>query len=359
MAKKIYKLGVLGLGEGRSIISAALQSTQWELVNMCDMNEVLCKERASEFGLNKYTLDYEDLLKDSSIEVIGIYTPDQLHGKHIIQALEAGKHVICTKPVLTSLEEAEKIIECQKKTKCKVFVGQSSRFFEPMLHQREDFEKGLHGEITSVETHYITDARWFLKKDWSLKKGFSFMYNFLIHAVDLVCWYYPEIEEVYAMSNVSTNTTAYGINVPDTLKLLLKDSKGRTGLALGSYAVPCLEKIVEPSISCTLRGTKGVSRGEYQNLIYHTSFENQEPTTHDFSDKRDYYFRFGGDNHHAGEYQNYIEYFADCLDADLTPKPDLKEAFNILAVMEAIEKSIETGLPVKVKDIISKYEFLK
>ena len=104
-SNKKYRIGVLGLGEGRSIISATLKSERWDLVNVCDLNEELCKERMKEFGLPGYTLDYKDMLKDDSIDTIGIYTPDQLHGRHIIQALEAGKNVICTKPLLSSLSQ--------------------------------------------------------------------------------------------------------------------------------------------------------------------------------------------------------------------------------------------------------------
>ena len=81
--KKIYRLGILGLGEGRSVISAALSSPHWEIGNICDLNESLCQQRCKEFGLTDYTTRYEDLLRDPQIDVIGIYTPDQLHSLHI------------------------------------------------------------------------------------------------------------------------------------------------------------------------------------------------------------------------------------------------------------------------------------
>ena len=93
---KKFTMGVLGLGEGRSIISAVQNSELWELGNICDLNEELCKERCQEFGLDGYTTEYQNMLDDESIDVIGIYTPDQLHAAHIKMALEAGKHVICT-----------------------------------------------------------------------------------------------------------------------------------------------------------------------------------------------------------------------------------------------------------------------
>ena len=65
--KKIYRLGILGLGEGRSVISAALSSPHWEIGNICDLNESLCQQRCKEFGLTDYTTRYEDLLRDPQL----------------------------------------------------------------------------------------------------------------------------------------------------------------------------------------------------------------------------------------------------------------------------------------------------
>src|SRR3954468_12510088 len=104
------RLGVLGLGEGRSIISAALNSDLWELARICDLNEELCQERAAEFKFPHYTTKFDDLLSDSNIDAIGIYTPDPLHARHIRACLDAGKHVICTKPLIDDMKEAKALL---------------------------------------------------------------------------------------------------------------------------------------------------------------------------------------------------------------------------------------------------------
>lgn len=353
---KKLKLGVLGLGEGRSIISAVQESAYWELGNICDLNEELCKERCREFGFDRYTLDYEEMLADESIDVIGIYTPDQLHGKHIKMALLAGKDVICTKPLLVDLGEANELLQVQKETGRTVFVGQSSRYFEPARRQREDYLAGKHGELETVETHYISDSRWFLERAWSHQKGFSWMYNFMIHAVDLAVWYLPEIEEVYGLGNISENTLEKGVNVKDTLKFLLKDKSGRFASVSGAYAIPTLGSAVEQSISCTLRGSKGISRAGYPKLQYYTNFAPVEKTAklQKFDEMHGFYFRFEAENHHAGEYQNYIDEFALCLQKGETPKPDLKEGIRTLAVMEAMNESLESGQVVKVSEVLKR-----
>lgn len=354
---KIYRLGILGLGEGRSVISAAQKSPRWEIANICDLNEELCKKRCQEFGLTVYTTLYQDMLDDPDIDVIGIYTPDQLHALHIKMALEAGKDVICTKPLMLSLDKADELLKIAKRAKRHVFIGQSSRYFEPARRQHADFEAGKLGELVTLETHYISDSRWFLERSWSRTKGFSWMYNFMIHAVDLAAWYLPQIEDVYGVGVVSQNTKDYSLSVPDTMKFILKDKNGICATISGIYAAPTLGYEVEQSISCTLRGTKGICRAGYPRLEYFTNFEPVAETSllHDYSDLHNYYFRFEGLTHHAGEYQNYLEHFAAAMDKDEIPKPDLKEGIRTLAIMSAMDESMKTGTVVKVSDILKKY----
>ena len=356
---KPLRMGVLGLGEGRSVISAVQASTDWELGGICDLNEELCKRRAVEFGLTAYTLDYDDLLRDPEIDVIGIYTPDQLHAAHIRMALEAGKHVVCTKPLMVSLDGAKELLEIQRKMDQMVFIGQSSRYFEAAMHQRRDFEAGRHGELVVVETSYISDSRWFLERDWSHETGFSWMYNFLIHAVDLALWYLPQAEEVVGFGVTSANSRNLGVEANDTMKFLLRDEDGRIASVTGAYATPALALPVEHFITCTLRGTMGASKAD---CPFDYGFHFSEPgkfkhtETENYEEKRPYYYRFEGDTHHAGEYQNYLEYFASCLREGKTPLPDLREGIRTIAVMETMKRSLESHQVERVSETLTAWD---
>src|ERR1700759_2451548 len=120
----MLRLGILGLGEGRSTMSAAIASKKWDLRMICDRNEDLCRQRADEFKMYEYTTNYQDMLDDKQIDAIAIYTPDHLHAQHIKQALQHGKHVICTKPFIDNLADANELLELAEKSGKKVFVGQ-------------------------------------------------------------------------------------------------------------------------------------------------------------------------------------------------------------------------------------------
>ena len=73
------------------------------------------------------------------------------------------------------------------------------------------------------------------------------------------------------------------------------------------------------------------------------------------ANKEPYYFRFTGRSHHAGEYQNYIEYFARCLAGGETPKPDLAEGIGTVALMTAMERSLTTRRPVNVQSVLEEF----
>ncbi len=344
----MYKLGILGLGEGRSTMSAALQSPKWTLHKICDRNEELCQKRAKEFDFHHYTTNYQDLLNDPEIDVIGIYTPDHLHAEHIAMALRAGKHVVCTKPLIDDLSKANELIELCKSTGKKVFVGQSSRFFEPMKHQRADYEAGEIGELVTVEAYYHADHRWFLGKGWSLEESFKWLYGGMSHPVDLIRWYLPDIVEVMGYGMLSPNGKAGGLKNPDTMHFILKAADGRIARVSGVYSCPVQPTVRDSEMSCILRGTEGCSQGDYMDLRYAITNRAGEEKLLTFDHKLKHYFRFEGKSHHAGEYQNYLEYFANCLDSGKTAYPDIAEGIGTVAVLQAMDESLRTGMPVKV-----------
>jgi len=355
MSKKI-NLGILGLGEGRSAISAALNSDFINLKMLCDIDENQCKIRSKEFDFHNYTLSYEEMLSNKDIDTIAIYTPDKLHSQHILQALEADKHVICTKPLLNDLSDALNLLEKSKKYNRRVFVGQSSRFFEPMKRQRKDYEEGLIGELETIEAYYHADHRWFLDKSWSLEKSFKWLLGGLSHPVDLIRWYLPNITEVMGYGYLSKNGRKHGLKNFDTMHFVLKASDGRIARVSGVYTCPIQPVSRDSEMSCILRGTEGASQADYMDLRYAIHDKSGEERTITWEDKLKHYFRFEGKSHHAGEYQNYFEYFTQSLFNDFIAKPDLQEGIGTVVLLMAMETAMKEERPVKIKEILEDYK---
>jgi predicted dehydrogenase len=350
----MLKLGILGLGEGRSTMSAAIESPKWDLKMICDRNEDLCRQRADEFKMYDYTTNYQDMLDDKDIDVIAIYTPDHLHAEHVKQALLHNKHVVCTKPFIDDLSKAKELIELADKSGKKIFIGQSSRFFEPAKRQRKDFEAGLVGELITVESHYNADHRWFLEKPWALEQSFKWLYGGLSHPVDFIRWYLPNIEEVMGYGMISSIGKKAGLKNEDTMHFVFKATDGRIARVSGAYTGPTQPAQRDSGMSVILRGTDGASQADYHELRYAITDKTGEEKIVTWGDSViKHYFRFEGQSHHAGEYQNYLEYFADSIEQNFTAYPDLKEGIGTIALLQAMDQSLKTGVPVKVADILN------
>ncbi|SFP85029.1 Gfo/Idh/MocA family protein [Parafilimonas terrae] len=352
----MLNIGILGLGEGRSTISAALQSSKWNLKTICDRNEALCKQRAEAFNFHHYTTNYDDMLNDESIDAIAIYTPDHLHAQHVKQALLHNKHVICTKPFIDDLKDASELLQLQQQTNKKVFVGQSSRFFEPAKRQRKDFEAGEIGELITIESHYNADHRWFLEKPWALEKSFKWLYGGLSHPVDFIRWYLPNIQEVMGYGMISANGKAAGLKHEDVMHFIFKADDGRIARVSGSYTGPIQPAQRDSGMTCILRGTEGASQTDYHELRYAITDKTGEEKIVTWGDATlKYYFRFEGQSHHAGEYQNYLEYFADSIEQNFSAYPDMREGIITIAVLKGMDKSLQTGKPIIIKEILEQY----
>ncbi len=352
----MLRVSILGLGEGRSTMSAVLHSQKMKLIKICDINEALCEKRAKEFDFPYYTTDYNELLHDDSIDVIAIYTPDHLHATHVEQALLHGKHVVCTKPFIDDLSQAKDLLAISEKSGKKVFIGQSSRFSEPMKRQREDFETGVIGDLITIESHYHADHRWFLEKEWSLLESFKWLYGGLSHPADFIRWYLPDIEEVMGYGMTSTNGIDAGLKNEDVMHFVFKAKDGRIARVSGVYSSPTQPTKRDSALSCILRGTEGANQADYHELRYSvTTNEGEEKIIHWGDDKLKYYYRFEGQTHHAGEYQNYLEYFVDSIEQGFTAYPNMEEGIGTVVLLQAMDRALQTEKPVKIAEIRAEF----
>jgi predicted dehydrogenase len=122
---------------------------------------------AQQLGLAKAYASYEELLSDHEVEVVHITTPNRWHREMVVRALEAGKHVVCEKPLATnSMETAELVERAAKSPHLLTAVNYNVRFYPLALQARQLIQQGVIGRVLSVRGAYIQD--WLLKEtDWN------------------------------------------------------------------------------------------------------------------------------------------------------------------------------------------------
>ncbi|SHN31884.1 Predicted dehydrogenase [Cyclobacterium lianum] len=167
-------VAVVGTGFiGPAHIEALRRSPNIEVAALCEVNEELAKAKAAQLGITKAML-FEDMLKDDSIKAVHICTPNFLHYAQSKAVLEAGKHVICEKPLATKIEEAEELVKLAKKSGLVNAVHFNLRYY-PMVRQMKTMrESGELGDIYSIMGSYLqdwlflqTDYNWRLEPDKS------------------------------------------------------------------------------------------------------------------------------------------------------------------------------------------------
>jgi predicted dehydrogenase len=124
------------------------------------------KKLADEFQAEKVEADYRKILDDPAVEAVHICTPNALHFPMAQDALNAGKHVICEKPLATSVEEARKLVDLARQTKRRNCTFHNLRYYPIVQHMRRMREDGDLGEILVVQGTYSQD--WLLyDTDWN------------------------------------------------------------------------------------------------------------------------------------------------------------------------------------------------
>lgn len=345
-------IGVIGLHEGRTLLLALGRTALCKGAAGCDLEQKKIDAVKKDLPDLFYTNNYREMLQRPDVDIVAIYTPDSLHGRHIVEAFEAGKDVICTKPLFNSLADARRVLETARRTGRKLLVGQSTRFFESFARQRKAYEEGHLGELELVDAHYIHRMDWFYEKSsWALSDT-DWIFLGMSHPIDLVRWYLGPIREVHAYASTSALGRRYGLKGGDVFVVNLRAEDGRIGRAMGHYGLKELPS-ARNAIELFLCGTRNSSFAQYHDMRYKYSLDDGTEVCEDpLHELRHYYFNSEIHGMHYGEFASYADYFADALIHGKSYSPNLEEGVETFCVMEAIRQSTESGKPVVVGPVL-------
>ena len=165
------------------------------------------REYAESLGLYAYG-SLEELLADESIELVLIATPNDVHHPIALQALAAGKHVICEKPVTLNTQLLTEMLEAADKAGKLLTVHQNRRWDRGYRIVRQVMGEGILGDVYRIESR-VHGAHG-IPGDWRQdpKQGGGMVYDWGIHLLDQVVDMFPDakIKTVYATLNNVTNT---------------------------------------------------------------------------------------------------------------------------------------------------------
>ena len=157
MSQKKIKIAIVGLGFGAEFIPIYQKYPNAEMYAICQRTRSKVDEIGDAFGIDKRYTDYDELLKDPEIDAVHINTPIPDHGSQSIKALKAGKHVACTVPMATTLEECEEIVRLTEETGLTYMMMETVVYAREFLFMKELYEKGDLGKVQFLKASHQQD----------------------------------------------------------------------------------------------------------------------------------------------------------------------------------------------------------
>lgn len=158
---KPFNVAIIGLGFGAEFIPIYQRHPFANMHALCQRNAEKLQLVADAFNIEKRYTNYDELLKDPSIDVVHINTPIQNHAEQSLKALRAGKNVACTVPMATTVEDCRLIVEAVKESGCMYMMMETVVYSREFLFVKEMYQRGDMGRLQFLRaSHQQEMAEW-------------------------------------------------------------------------------------------------------------------------------------------------------------------------------------------------------
>lgn len=335
MTRKL-RVGLVGAG----IAQRHLSGYNWnkdlfEIPVLCSLDEERGRAAVAEYGVGEFTPDFDSLLARADLDIIDICTPPDSHFDLSRRAIEAGKHVICEKPLFGSIADVDRMAEIVAGTDRKYMPIFQYRYGSGLQKLKMLIEQGLAGKpyLTTIETHWWRPPAYYevpWRGKWATELGGGLL-GHAIHAHDMLNYVHGACAEVFAFGDTLVNK----IEVEDTMALSVR-------MANGSLA----------ALSMTLGSHKEISRLRFcfSDLVAESILEpytmGRDPWTFissDLAHQAKIDEALTSYQTHEDGYTRQFQLFHEAIINDGEPPVTLQDARNSLELVTAAYWSQRTG----------------
>ena len=345
------KWGVIGAGGiayRRTIPEGIVPAGNAELVAVMEVIPDRLKMIADKFAVRAYAT-VEDLLADSDVEAVYIASPAHLHAEQFIKCAEAGKHILCEKPLAHTLKETERIVEAAARTGVKATEGYMMKFHPLHEHARERVASGKLGKVVMIRGQL---SCWYppIEGAWrqvSEQGGGGSLMDMGTHVFDLMQYILGEkLTSVMALSG----TVVHDYAVEDSCIVPCEFESGCQGVVESYFNVrdescPRRLEIYGTEGSILAEGTIGQGGGTMKEILLGS------PEGYDAKQQREgEEARFKDiDPGQYNMYRSEIEYLSQCILEDRDPTLNTVESgLQVLRVTAAAYRSARKGKRIRV-----------
>ena len=344
----MFNIGIIGCGKIAQVrhIPEYAGHPQARLAGFYDLNQERTRELAEKWGGKAYS-SWEEMLADPGIDAVSVCVANNAHAQLSIAALRAGKHVLCEKPMATTLADCEAMVAAARESGKFLMIGQNQRLTKAHQKARELVENGTLGKILTFRTTFghggpetwsVDPGKntWFFDKS---KAAMGAMADLGIHKTDLIQYLLGQtVVETTAKVTTLDKRGADGqlIGVDDNAICIYRMSGGAMGTMTASWTFYGAE-----DNSTVLYGTKGILR-IYDDPAYSLKLITAE------GEKVLYELEAIQTNDNQTK-SGVIDCFMDCLVNNTPPAISGQSVLTAMRAVFASLESSETGKSVTVK----------
>jgi UDP-N-acetylglucosamine 3-dehydrogenase len=331
---KIAVIGCGSIAQHRHLLEYKANE-EVEITAVCDIVKERVEAIAQLYAAKAYT-DYKELLEAESVDAVSVCLPNYLHAPVSIDALQAGCHVLCEKPMATSREEAEQMIQAAEANGKKLMIAHNQRFVPSHVKAKELIEEGALGKVYSFRTAFghggpegwsaEGEDSWFFKKEQAF---IGAMGDLGVHKADLLRYILGQ--EFVDVAGFVENNAKENITVDDNAVCILRTANGIVGTMAASWAYNPSE-----DNSTVIYGEKGTLRLE-EDPVYSliAQYTNGDVVNYELGKIQS--------NDEGGQSDSHvIDHFVDCILNDKQPLIDGEEGLKSLEVILGAIQSGET-----------------
>lgn len=308
-----------------------------DFVAVCDANEVRGNAITQQYHAQRFTPDYRELLRDPTIQAISIATPDHLHRDLAIACAEAGKHLLVEKPLATTVEDAQAIVDAAKHNNVTLMVDFHNRVNPPFVQARDAIRRGDIGTPAYIYAR-LSNTTFVATQMLKWANQSSALWFLASHMIDIVRWMLDdEVAKVYAVGR-SGILRSLGVDTSDFHVITLEFKRGTVAVFEHAWILPPTHATVK-DLKMEILGSTGainVDGSHNRTLEIYTSQKAAFPDL----------LAPPTGSHMTGFVLDSIGYFVDAITLGTPVLATGEEGVAVTRIICAILESAEKGLPI-------------
>jgi len=341
--KKI-RVGLVGLGFSGSIHAETYSAIKdkAELVAVCDLDKEKVEMMACCYNAKAYT-DFNEMLKKENLDAVDLCIPHHLHSKFVITAADAKKHVMVEKPMATTVEETEKMIEAVKKANVKFMVAEDQVHLPAHKYAKELIDNGAMGKfflarvVSAVYDFPEGDKCWKLDP-----RNKGVLLDMAAHYFMVLLWMVGKVDKVSAIAE-SIVVEKKKSNFDDNAVTIFKFKNG----AIGEISVSTVV-VSEPIQRLEFYGTEGtiiIDHSCEKPVKYYSAHKGMETCGWVIPDVEHEIYP----GYFPLTFGNEVKYFIDCILENKEPEFGGNMGKETIKIIEAAYKAVRTGKTQTIK----------